>query len=470
MLNDARPYSGKPERCFSYIDLDFCQDDKTVLKNPHKGWYWHYIDNGYGRDNYRKNVVPGDHVEDFPGLHHIYLRYDWGDIEKEEGVFDWSYIDEIMDEWSKYGYRFAMRVCTYEGAGDGPESLRYATPKWVYDAGAKYLALSGGRLEPVYDDPVYLEKLEAFMKEYGRKFNADPRVDFIDIGTFGTWGEAHTGNGSGTIYPASCIKKHIALHAKYFPDKYLLLNDDTVGHRASMPESDKQEIVEFAKTLGCGARDDSVCVAYYSEHYQYDTLRSPCFYDQFWENAPVDLEFEHYSNVISNPDRFAAGLPFIEACRRAHTTYAGFHGYPRPWLEKFPYLTEYLANRLGYWYFVDGLRLTDFMEGADNCFSIFFENRGFAHAYHRFALRIRMKNRETGETFVFDTEADNRRWEPGEISEEPIRLRTRAMPAGQYEMRMQLSEGDTLIRIGMAEERLEDGWYLLSDVTIKPVQ
>lgn len=33
----TRPYSGKPAPFPSYIDLDFCQDDRTVLSNPHKG-------------------------------------------------------------------------------------------------------------------------------------------------------------------------------------------------------------------------------------------------------------------------------------------------------------------------------------------------------------------------------------------------------------------------------------------------
>ena len=36
-----RPYSGKRAPYDNYIDLDCWQDDITVLKNPHKGWYWH---------------------------------------------------------------------------------------------------------------------------------------------------------------------------------------------------------------------------------------------------------------------------------------------------------------------------------------------------------------------------------------------------------------------------------------------
>lgn len=461
-----RPFSGKPIPYGRYIDLECWQDDQTVLRNPHKGWYWHFIDNGYGRDNYRKHIEPGDYMKDFPGLNHIYLRFDWGDIEKEEGQLDWSYIDAIMNEWGAQGYRFAFRICTYEGDGSA-ESLRYATPKWVYEAGAQSIELSGGRLEPVYSDPIYLEKLENFMRAYGEKFNRDPRVEFIDIGTFGTWGEGHTSNGSETIYPNAVIMKHIALHAKYFPDKFILLNDDIVGHRASVSEESKMELIEFAKSLGCGARDDSICVAGYCGPYGYDTIRAPYFFDHFREHAPVDLEFEHYSNVVGAPERYRDGYPFIEALRRTHATYAGFHGYPRPWLERYPYITEYLANRLGYWYFIDGLRLTDWVEGCDSHFSIRFINRGFCHAYNRFALRVRLVNAETGAESIFDTDADNRRWMEDSLTEEEIALRTRDLPAGVYQIWIGLFEGEQSIAFAIAPERQKDGWVYLADTEIR---
>ncbi|MBO4931163.1 MAG: hypothetical protein J6I42_03175 [Clostridia bacterium] len=54
-----------------YRDLRPFQDDRRILRNPHKGWYWHYIDNGYPRANYRANHDPADHLERFPGLNHL---------------------------------------------------------------------------------------------------------------------------------------------------------------------------------------------------------------------------------------------------------------------------------------------------------------------------------------------------------------------------------------------------------------
>ena len=59
------------------------QDDRTVLTNPHKGWYFHYIDNGMRAPKYRNTLKPGDDLKAYPGLNHMYLRFDWSDIEEE---------------------------------------------------------------------------------------------------------------------------------------------------------------------------------------------------------------------------------------------------------------------------------------------------------------------------------------------------------------------------------------------------
>jgi len=462
-----RPYFGFRAPCENYINLEPWQDDCTVLKNPHKGWYWHYIDNGYGREAYRDGIKPGDYMEDFPGLNHLYLRFDWGDIEKEEGVYDWSYIDQIMDEWGAKGYRFSFRICTHEGASQ-PDCLLYATPKWVYDAGANKFDLPNGVIEPDYGDSVYLEKLENFMREYGRKFNNDPRVEFIDIGTFGTWGEGHTVWGTNKIYPAEVICKHIQLHAKYFPDKYILLNDDMIGHREVCPEEEKQSIMEYAKSLGCGARDDSICVGMYCERFGYDSIRSPLFFDQLSEAAPVDIEFEHYRTVLQNPAAWREGLPFIDALRRTKATYAGFHGYPRPWLEKYPALTEYAANRLGYWFFIDGLRITDFESGCQNVFDIYLKNRGFSHCYYHFDFRIRLIDQKTGERHTFDIDhIDCRRWMPDEPVRETIKLDLRNVMPGTYQLECGLFEGDTAIKLAMQPELFDEGWYKLTEVSVR---
>ena len=43
-----RPTRYNPLHIPDYTDLADFEDDKTAPRNPHRGWYVHYIDNGFG--------------------------------------------------------------------------------------------------------------------------------------------------------------------------------------------------------------------------------------------------------------------------------------------------------------------------------------------------------------------------------------------------------------------------------------
>jgi len=447
-----------PAKIQSWVDLHAYEDDLTVLKNPHKGWYWHYIDNGFLRPAYRQAHDPTDHLLDFPGLNHLYLRYDWGDIEKEEGKPDWSELDRIMDEWSQYGYKFSMRICAFEGSKDIP----FPTPEYVFRAGAKgYMTPNG--LEPDYGDPVFLEKLEAFLEKAGRRFNSDPRMEYIDIGTFGTWGEGHTGFGTNYIYPAHVLRRHMDMHTKYFPDLPIIMNDDHINSGWARGEQDTLDLLRYARTLGLGLQDDSVCVDSYSRRNGYHTLRSDWMFDLLWEEAPIVLEFEHYHAVP--PEHFKQGLPFLEAMKRTHCSYAGFHGYPRPWLQREPWFTEYCVNRLGYWYFLNGYELPMVKANARNLLRLQFENRGFGLAYRPYTLKVMLKS-ENGQ-FVQSFDAGNQRWRPNEAVKTVLPLQVGDMKSGSYGLYVGLFEGDCPIRLALKSQMLDQDMYHIGNVDVR---
>lgn len=441
-----------------YHDLREFQNDRLILRNPHKGWYWHYIDNGYYRDKYRAEHDPSDHLERFPGLNHLYLRFDWGDIEKEKGVYDWSYIDQIMEEWSKYDYRFSMRFVAYEAGG-----TPFATPEYVYKEGARGYALPDGKLEPDYSDPIFLENLERFLEEAGRRFNGHPLIEMVDIGTFGTWGEGHTLFGSNIIYPAEVMKKHIDLSRKYFPDTFLLLNDDHINFRWPKGKEQNLDLIDYAVSRGLGLQDDSICVYGYNFNCGYNTMRTPWLFDRFYENAPLSLEFEHYSKVA--PEHFKGGFPFLDAMRRIKCTYAGFHGYPVPWLEREPYLTEYAANRLGYWYFLDGAEVSDSMTaGGPNKIVLYVENRGFSKAYYKFTLKVKLEG-ECGR-YVEDVDCDNRTWAPEEISRSAFNITPPKTMQGMCQVSVGLFEKDRPIELAM-KNKDKEGFYPICTTLLK---
>jgi hypothetical protein len=440
-----------------YWDLRPFQDEVRVLRNPHKGWYWHYVDNGLGRTAYREPEYadPEDMLRDFPGLNHLYLRLDWADIEPEEGQFDWSFVDKTFEKWGSAGYRFSFRLCTFEGG-----VIPYATPKWVFDAGAEAV-FTHDAWEPDYGDPVYLNKLSVFMEEFGRRYNGHPLVEYVDVGTYGTWGEGHAYAGSAGQWRLDTVKKHLDMHAANFPDTFVLLNDDHVNYLAEYDQKGSAELVRYARRLGFGLRDDSVCVRSYAEKYGYSTLRTPHLFSRFYDQAPIDLELEHYHAIL--PKHFKDGFPYLDAMVRTRCTFAGFHGYPRPWLKMAPWFTDYAANRLGYWYFIEGVELPPMYAGRKNVLTLRFSNRGFSRCYFRYTAKILLRGKKD---IVIPLNLDNRRWFPGEPIVEHTSLDLHNVDPGRYQIAFGLFEGERPIEFGVQESRLINSFALLGEIDI----
>lgn len=489
-------YYDSPCTSHFYHDLRDCQDDRTVLSNPHKGWYFHYVDNGMRAAHYRSTLKKGDHLHGIPAINHMYIRFDWSDIEEEEGVYHWEKLDHMLDEWGREGYRVALRLCTYEA---NRPMISHATPPFVFAAGAactinhcSHAQNRAGRLpgqyeqfisvmhadpaeaeaiirgendafdtwEPDYGDPIFLEKLENFMREYGRRYDGHPLIEFIDVGTFGTWGEGHTTSGSGKSYPLSVIKKHIDLHLKYFPNTCILVNDDMINHVAAQNPQQARYLIEYCAAMGMGARDDSLYVRHYCDTCGSDMLSNPTMFDALHLSAPVDLERTHMM-LISEQDN-DGGWRMLDAIKRTHASFAGFHGDAYAWYAQNKGFHDYVANRLGYWYFIEGYEYPDILEQSDAFLTLHLSNRGSARAYYPYAMRIIARN-ERGEEWLLNRESpDNRRWLDGETIQERLRLHTRELPEGAYTLHIGLFEEARPILLGMkAERRDEKGYYLL---------
>ena len=470
MYTDVSKYSmsyfrGDPEH---YRDYKHLQDEYAVLDNPHKGWYWHYIDNGYSRISELDGVLCRRYfdredefdIQTFPGMHHLALRIDWSDVEKQEGVFDWSFIDRIFERYGRLGYKFSFRVCTYEGLLH--DDFGYATPEWVREAGAEGCLMENGAWEPRYDDPIFLEKLENFMKAFGARFNAHPLVEYIDMGTLGIWGE---GNAAGGI---DMYKKHIDLHLKYFPDKPVMMNDDVINGSMYNKGVNVKWLLDYAVSRGMGFRDDSILwIGNTGGNCGYDSIRTPFMADLFAENAPVDIELEHIFCI--SDEVYKDGMPIYEALKRAHATFCGFHGYPQDWMKKFPYLTRHLANKLGYWYFLNGAELPELTAGLPAVAKFYFENKGFARVYTNYTLQFKLISQDDGNEYVvFSDDRRNTKWMPESVTKESVKLDLSDVPAGEYVLCVGLFEGKAPVKMGFKSPCLtDDGFYEFDGVTVR---
>jgi len=427
------------------FDLFPLRDEKTVLLNPHKGWYWHYIDCGYSRPRYRDDeTIIGD-AEAFP-CRQLYLRFDWCDVNPEENVWDFSYLDSIMDEWGKKGYVFSMRMCCFQTEVMRWGNNQRATPAYVRERAHGY-PLENNAWEPDYGDPYFLEQVEKTLRKLGERYGRDPRVEFVDVGSFGRYGEGHTQHA---IYPFEILRHHIAMTRAAFPEKLVLVNDDMLRHN---PEA-KDALIAYCLENGVGIRDDSICVAGPSRSAPgFDTLRDPRLFDPFYPNYPVDIEFAH--GELIPEDVWQGGYPAMASLKRTHATYAGFHDYPGRFLAQNEGFVRYCANRLGYWFRPESLELN-----ADGTGAIEVENMGWANAYHAYRLRLRLRG-EDGAYYELGTIADARAWNTGETTRSTFWVDLTSVPKGKYAVEIGLrdEESGRAISFALQESCQRGEWY-----------
>jgi hypothetical protein len=467
------------------IDLRPHQDAARVLENPHKGWYHHYPDNSLDKYKIRKE----SDLTGFPGMDHLYIRMAWSYLEPEEGKYDWRFLDGLIDKWTSKGLGISFRI-TCKETGRQPIQQQFATPKWVMEAGAKgghyYKRKTtgpDGPWEPVFDDPVFMEKLGNFLEAFGDRYDGNPWLRYVDIGSIGDWGEGHTSSGSGLRYGFAAKKPHVDLHLKHFPETRLVISDDFV--HGIPDEGEREKMHRYLLAHGITYRDDSILVDYYVRAYTKTfSVRSPEAFADSLPLGPNVLELQHYKNFkkdgnwtaepgstlakhgggMSGPDVFRGAI------RKLGATYLGYHGHAHEWLEENPCLTRELLNLCGYWYFPVKATLPDtWQPDALAKVAIDWENRGVAPAYHDFELVMRLE--AAGQLADVTQPAGNREWMPGAVAcatyDFPL---PDDLPAGNYVFKIKLRSKATGrdVALGVKADRLDaDGFFRVGDVEIR---
>lgn len=313
------------------------EDSGAVLVNPGMGWTMHFYSNVPA--NYGSKLSPADTLDDFPGLSTVYLRLPWAYLEPEEGKFNWAILDTPAQRWIAKGKRIALRFTTSENW------MKYATPEWVKDAGAKgtFYEFNKGRVDagntwdPIFDDPVYLAKLEAFLAAAAKRYDGNPNVEFIDVGTYGMWGEGHTFMSSQQDSLA-IQKLHIDLHLKHFRTTLLCISDDFAGH-------DKPgrnfPVTDYALSRGVTLRDDSILVQPPPRSWYHAEMAQA-----FWPKLPVILEHEHYAG--SKGRNAWSGDLLLKAVEDYHASFMSIHGEPRQILAENRGTIDKINQRMGY--------------------------------------------------------------------------------------------------------------------------
>jgi len=313
-------------------------DHGRALVNPGMGFVLHHYDNSLV--SYGSKLAPSDPLDDFPGLSTVYFRLAWSYLEPEEGRFDWSVVDTPAQRWIARGKKIALRFSASES------DPRVGTPLWVKAAGAKGYCFEAGKgvvpeapglpWEPDFDDPVFLGKVDRFLAAAAARYDGDPNVAFVDVGSFGIWGEGQTFWSTKRSYSAETARRHIELYRKHFRKTLVAAIDDFSDHGRG------DGWIPRALELGLALRDDSILVDKPPLAY-----KSAAMAQRFWPTVPVILESEHYGGSVER-GAWGDGSLYLQAVEDYHASYASIHWWPREFLAANRELVDRMNRRLGY--------------------------------------------------------------------------------------------------------------------------
>jgi hypothetical protein len=297
-----------------------------------------------------------------------------------------------------------------------------------------------------------LEKHGRFIKALAERYDGNPQIEFLDIGSYGIWGEWHTKHPQP--WP---VRKQII-------DMYL--NGFRKTQLASM--SDDAEALAYALAHGTGFRRDGVGSPWHEANWigskKYAHVQG--FADQ-WKRAPVVFEwYGPYDYLIERGWSFDRALEFMAA---NHVTFINDNvGKVPP--DQMPKL-EQLARRAGYRFVLREISHADSVSrGETLTVNMKWSNVGVGKLYRRYLLELYLV--DTNGAVVCQqeqAEIDPTGWLPGDQTVAAgLRVPTR-LQAGLYTLGLALVDPTSrkpAIRLAIDAPQT-DRLYRLSSVRVK---
>jgi hypothetical protein len=411
----------------------------TLFANPGEGWMV---------DPFQKPRFP-DSI--------VYLRLDWYLLEPEDGKFNWKIIDDVIAQARRRNATIAMRIMTANAHSSG----YYSSPKWLFDEGCKgfeykpdgadaALGTPMPRLEPDYADKIYLTKHAAFLKAFGERYNGNPSFEFLDIGSYGIWGEWHT------PHPASIkVRKKIV-------DMYLQDFDKT----PLVYMSDDADVMSYALAHGAGLRRDGVGDPWHEARWvgtaPYQKVHAM---GDAWKQAPIVFEwYLDYNYMHGRGWSIESAVNFM---LKDHVSVVHDNIGPVP-QEVMPLLNK-LARLAGYRFVLRGVSMPkDIDAGDDLTLNMLWANVGVAKLYHPYTLNFELRNSADEVVMTSASDADPREWLPGKRTVQTRLAIPPDLEPGEYTLDVALIDPARQhpplhLAIDAPEK---DGWYTLAKITI----
>ena len=419
------------------------QTSNNVLLNPGKGWVL------YGS--------PSDQSASTLAYATVgYVRYDWSTIEPTEGHYNWSMIDYDLNSWVAQGKQFAFGVMN----ADSSTQTQYVTPRWVFADGAKSVRCitfddltgkTGIQYEPVWNDPVFLQKVRDFLAALAKRYDNNPHIAYIDVRSYGNWGEQHVyGIPPSVPLNAAGVQTHIQMYRDAFKHTQII---------APWGTPDYNSTYDWAVNNGVGMRRDGMLVDSNGLELVRAQGKAPSvfeFYGSYqWLNA----------SGYWNGDKLRQE---VEIGKPSYISMGQWGNDAQIMLSSEPTLISDLANRMGYDFVLTNATLPNTITANHPAnISLSWANQGVTYLYKQANVAVALLDSSNNVVQKqWFTGSNPRAWAPGQTTTESANLTFNGINNGTYKLAVGLFQNKTdsnpTYNIGNSG-RTANGWYVIAN-------
>ncbi len=419
-------------------------DVNDVLLNPGKG----FVD--YGTMIYNG-------AEDYVSVG--YHRFNWSDIEPAEGEINFEKIDQKINSYAKRGKKFAFGIMCVNTSS----SKQFITPEYVFEKGAKgfdaKLESGGYQKVPDWKDKIYLECVNKFVKTLGERYNGNQNIAFVDILSYGNWGEQHLFHLDVEDVPNYMEEQKIS--PEFFRDNYVKPYMDAFPDTLLFnPWGEKgfNDVYEQLIEQGVSLRRDGI-VKYTNG---LDML------EKCYGKLPVVFEYAgNYKDYIPDQEEYF-NQRLEEAMKIAKPSYIELD---EDWFKNNKSLCAKLANKMGYYFKLKQVQYyKNVKQNKSTQINLTFANEGIAPIYEKCLVFIGLLDNDGNLVKKVLTDLDSKTWLPNQKIKQSVEINFgENVEKGNYKLAVGLfvnedDENPTYL-LG-SEGKTENNWYVFGDVKI----
>lgn len=409
----------------------------STLVNPGRGFT--STGNAFNESfNSKRHPLSGIHQQ----------RLYWDQLEPEEGKINFRLIDSAIAKTVRNGQMLNFRVMC--------QDVNMRVPQW---------ALNAGVMSPYYDNPVFLVKQTNLIRALGERYDGNPGLCFVDIGTVGQWGEWHVDpdakDPKKIVYPTyESVTKIIDAYFSSFKKTSLV----------ALISLNEKYGFQYATSNGSGWRADcwgdmdSLGWNHMKGVYP-QAIENAKAYNS-WKNGPVAFETCWTMN-----EWYKRGWDLDYILNKALEWHAtgvnnGSEEIPAAW---YPRVKEF-EKKLGYRLVLNTLTYpSKVKKGETISCTLNWQNKGVAPLYKTYDLAVRLVSKtNAANKFSITTDADLKKLFPGStVIKSSITIPPQT-EHGEYEFELGVVDPATkkpAVKLAIAG-KTSDGWYKMGTIAI----